>query len=188
MTSLQCHKLWMKKEKTYSLVNWGGYFSSRKSYHEFTGKCAMRKWAERRYNVRLGLWRSMQQSQDWIGVGSLFTKEWLNSDWKLSVQGLETSEGHISENDIYHGLSVHIESPYPRYLTPVGCKYHRNRNVFSHRSGDWKYVCRVPEPSGSGENPLPELQRGSFSLCPHMTFLQYRSNGEKGLSLPLLTI
>lgn len=184
MTSLQCHKLWMKKEKTYSLVNWGGYFSSRKSYHEFTGKCAMRKWAERRYNVRLGLWRSMQQSQDWIGVGSLFTKEWLNSDWKVKCSRV----GNFGRT---HFRKWHLPwtlCTYSRYLTPVGYKYHRNRNVFSHRSGDWKYVCRVPEPSGSGENPLPELQTGSFSLCPHMAFLQYRSNGEKGLSLPLLTI
>ena len=40
--------------------------------------------------------------------------------------------------------------------------------LISRRSGGWESESRVPVWPGSGERPLPGLQRADFSLHPHV--------------------
>lgn len=40
--------------------------------------------------------------------------------------------------------------------------------MFSHSSGDLKVQGQVSVDSVPGENALPDLQIGAFSLCPHI--------------------
>ena len=42
------------------------------------------------------------------------------------------------------------------------------RNLFSNSSGTWKSENRVPALLDSAQNPLPDLQMATFSLCPAM--------------------